>query len=339
MTHEDPLDDRLLQSVLELAERHILQADDAHLPDETLALFIAGGLAGAERDQVIAHLGDCPACRSAASLLMKLEAEAPASISILTRDSTWRRPAPWVLALAASVLAAATIYLLSAGNGNALAKAESEAYATARAQLERGDFDEARKTWAAASEQGVRSDRLLSLKAQVQRKIPSAIALAARGRLTDFGYELGGVAVRGADREQSLAAAQARKTLDQAGSTDLEAVLNHGHALLSMGRSEEALARFQQAQRLSPGAPLGWLGEGIAHFMRNDFNRAERAFRETLQRDSTSVPASINLAMTLEELGRAQEAKEIWLDLGSRPLDDADRRLIDAALNPKAETP
>jgi hypothetical protein len=162
------------------------------------------------------------------------------------------------------------------------------------------------------------------------RRPAEPIALAYAGRLTDFGFEIGGVAARDAGRPGAgIAALRAQEVLNRtSGRSDLGAELNRGHALLMLGRAEEALAEFRRATRRALGEPLAWLGQGLAAFVLNDFAAAESAFRESLRLDPQSAAARLNLAMTLEELGKLDQAVTEWERLLAQPLPEAEARAV-----------
>ncbi|HQU44635.1 MAG TPA: tetratricopeptide repeat protein [Pirellulales bacterium] len=234
-------------------------------------------------------------------------------------------------ALAASLLLAVGLVWgtkLAGRNG-----AESETYRQVAALVVDGKFDEADRAVAEAEHKGLVSDRLKSLHAEATRRIPDPIALAYAGRLSDFGYEPGGIVAR--DMTETWLGKGAKPALEQlraAGSSDLEVPLNRGHALLTLGRSDEAQAEFDAAIELAPNNALAWLGRGLAQFMLDRFAAAADDFRKSLQLDPNSVAAKMNLAMALDELGKREEAMTMWRSLQGESLTDADRKLTDRAL-------
>jgi tetratricopeptide (TPR) repeat protein len=216
--------------------------------------------------------------------------------------------------------------------GNDPAVAERRAYHQAEELLRSGDFDGARAVVAQAGTRGTFSDRLMALEAEAVRRIPAPLALVFAGRLTDFGFEIGGATARGASPGQSGASAEhALKVLSRTGSSDDAVALNRGHALLSLQRPREALAEFQTVVDRSPNSPLAWLGQGLARYALNDYPAAEEAFRTSLRRDPNVIAARINLAMTLAEEGRFDEALSSWEEIlaHSSTLTAQDRRAIE----------
>ena len=224
------------------------------------------------------------------------------------------------------------IAILSPGGGRQLADARF--YDQAKEQLEHGQFDQAEETLSAAEKDGVQSDRLLSLNSQAERHLPAAVALSVAGRLTQFGYDTSGTMTKEFEPLPiSQGAEKALDVLDSARQQELEAMLNRGHALLSLGQAKPALAEFDRAAKLDPKNAFAWLGRGMAGFMLDDYAAAEHDFRAALQLDPNSIAAQINLAMTLVEQGRKGDAIEIWQKLLKQSLSDSDRDLANRALS------
>lgn len=59
-----------------------------------------------------------------------------------------------------------------------------------------------------------------------------------------------------------------------------------------------------------PYEPLAWLGLGNAAHRLEDWNRAQAAYRRALEFDPENLPARLNLALTLQEIGQACEGLE-----------------------------
>ncbi len=351
----DPLVTRLLREIDRAAEAET-PPSDRHPDEETLALFALGELRGPPRDELVRHLSSCAVCRQTAGAIMSLPGMAEAAPSGRTRPGlAWasRKSMGWVgLAAAASLLVALTLVRLEM-RGRSGAATEAEAYAQAADLLGRGQFDEARAVVAESTRRGLDSDRLRSVEAQALRRMPGTVALAYAGRLTDFGFEIGGATARSAAPGPAASRAEeALKVLAPIGSDHETVRLNRGHAFLSLQRPREALAEFQRVARLYPGSALARLGEGLASYALADYPAAEEAFRSSLRLDPVHTAVRINLAMTLAEEGKVDEALAAWSEIMARPegLTDADRRAIEheirdlrearaAVPSPPAETP
>jgi tetratricopeptide (TPR) repeat protein len=236
------------------------------------------------------------------------------------------------LAAAASLLlAVGTLLRMSDPGKFGVAATEGKAYDEALGLTEHGRFDEARAVVAEARRRGTESDRLRSIESQALRQIRGALALAHIGRLTDFGFEIGGATARsavpgraGGQVEQALA------VLAKSSSDDDLVALNRGHALLTLDRPREALAEFQRVTGRTPGAPLARLGEGLAFFALAEYPSAENSFRACFELDPNQITARINLAMTLSEEGKTDLALAAWDEVLAQPqsLSSDDRRAI-----------
>lgn len=75
----------------------------------------------------------------------------------------------------------------------------------------------------------------------------------------------------------------------------------------SAGR-EDAATAWQAAVTRWPESSAAWFGLGNAQFARGDYAAAEEAFRSLLERDASQAAVRNNLALTLAELGRPEEA-------------------------------
>jgi tetratricopeptide (TPR) repeat protein len=331
--------DRLVARLLREIDRAAGEGSpniDRHPDEETLALFALGELRGPERDELVRHLSECAACRQAASSVLTWSelAESVTHPSLERSGSLWRprRAMAWagLAAAACLLLAFATLIRLDVPGRPGMAT-EGEAHAQATDLLQRGRFNEARAVVAEAVRHGIESDRLSSIEAQALRGIPGTIALAYAGRLTDFGFEIGGVTARStAQGHPAGRAEEALGVLSRSGSEDDTIALNRGHALLSLQRPREALAEFQRVAGHTPGSALARLGEGLALFALADYSAAEDAFRACLRLDPEQGAARINLAMTLAEEGKTDEALAAWEEVlaRSRELTDEERRAI-----------
>lgn len=335
-----PSDERLLKRLLREAEAGAAPPPPEHADEEAIALFAAGDLPPAQRDAFVAHLADCRECRALTAHVLKdhvaVEDEAAKQVQRASEKgvpaarsqsaaSGMRR---MILATAAGLLAIMTLGSLYWANSG---PSEATAYLRAREKLERGEFADARALLAAAEKSGVHSERLKSLDAQALREIPAAISLERAGRLSDFGYDLGGVVARDPvsfPYRGGLAAAEAR--LGQGAGNELELLLNRGHLRLTQGNIDAASRDFAAAEKLTPSSPLVHLGKGLAAFLNNDFAGAEQDFRRARELDPRGISAAINLAMTLEERGVDQAAMVIWRELLGRDLPPSERERIRA---------
>ena len=301
-----------------------------HPDEETISLFAQGLLSGAERAELIQHLADCVECRKLASTALSVARIITGEIrtgSPSWWNTTTKRVVPF--ALAATVLVMASLLALVRMPGQGRALSEPQAYAQASNLLQSGQFDRARDVVSQATAQGIQSARLLNLESQAIRRMPAPVALAMAGRLSDLGYDIGGFAARGpgepATREH---AREAYEILARAGSEETTVLLNRGHALLALDRPDEALKIFRGVAARAPGESLAWLGQGLAYYAQDQFVAAEAAFRACLRLAPGNVAAKINLAMTLEEQGKRQQALDVWKSLLALPLSDNDHRQI-----------
>ncbi len=297
-----------------------------HPDEEVLAQFVEGELEATQRDQLIAHLADCDACRELVSLVLQgddrrapHEAQSPA-VSIRPRH---QQRMVW-----AAVAATLLFSMLGTLAWRSLGTSEPEFYDLALARLQSRDFAEARKVVAQAESQGVLSDRLRTLDAQAILQIPQLVSLAHAGSLNHFGYDVGGIVARSASSASAADLQQSAARAPQA-IRSREVLLNRGHLLLLQGNPAQADELFQAVILDQPNDSLAWLGIGLAAYMQYEFAAAERAFQKSLSLQPTSLPAQINLAMTLEDLDRWPEALAIWNRLLQRAsLDETTRAKI-----------
>jgi len=310
-------DDLLLAEMLKRADegRTDTSPDDT-IDEETIALFIEGGLSGDQRDQLLRHLDEHPQTRKAVSHMMRLATEEIKATSeeVIPPSATTTQPTSevrWsqiVLAVAASLLiTTGLVYWMSSG------PSEAGVYGDALAMLHDGRFDKVRAAIKAARQDGVDSPRLRNLDAQAALGIPAELALAHCGSLTDFGYQIDGVIARAPADEDQVARREEASGLLSAIQEPEDAVrLNRGYLLLEQARVDEALATFRSIAEQNDTQPLAWLGLGMAAFMAGDLEQAEMAFRRAIQLDPDQVDARINLTMTLTEQGKLKEAIAAW---------------------------
>lgn len=318
--NEHEADDRqLLGALLRQMETATEASRGCEVDEELLALFAAGALDDAERDDVVRALaGSAEQRRIVSALLSDEESGSENSAAELPEQLTGGISGLRLYLRAAIALSAAAMFVgglvwLSGQNSDS---GEQQFVATAKRQLELSDFDQVLLTVAAAREAGIYSDRLKSLEAQAYRQIPHVIALATVGRVSDFGYGIGGLLARGPNifsNNGDLAAA--KKILGTVDDDQVEVLLNRGHVYLSQGDPDNALDQFTRATECSPNNALACLGCGLAYYMKNDWSRAEAEFRRSLELGGGSSASRWNLAMTLDEQGRWDDSIPLWESL------------------------
>lgn len=164
-------------------------------------------------------------------------------------------------------------------------------------------------------------------------RMPTELALVHTGRLTDFGYEPGGVVARGPIAPAKQRANDAAPAPVQPDNPELTVLLNRGHGELTLGELHAARESFETARHMAPDNPWAALGLGLTDFLLDDFNGAERAFREALALDGHLAAARENLAMTLEELNRPEDALAEWQRLLSEPLSTDEREQVERQID------
>lgn len=329
MTDSRPLDERLLARILQAGSPRTgpLPVSE-HVDEESLALFAEGGLTSHEREELLRHFDVCPDCRHTAALLLT---DSPPVVQMQPMATHQRgRSIRVAWSVAAALLVAVTIFVLRPPKG-ADGVAARQTYDSAARLLATSDFDQVETVLATAKRRGAWSPALSSLEAQVIRRMPSPLALALAGRLTDFGYDVGGVVPRNLPDDPEGRLKSAQSVLADAGSDDVRVLLNRGHVLLSLREADKARREFEAAVKLGPNA-LAWLGLGLANFMLEDFAAAEQAFRQCLQIDGRQIAAKFNLALTLEEAGQPELALEVWKSLQSDELSAEDRAKVEQAI-------
>ena len=330
MTDSHPHDERILAQILDAARPQTGPISESeHVQEESLALFSDGGMTKDERRELLRHLDVCPDCRQAAAWL--LTDAPPVARPQPSVDRRRTRSIHVFLSVAVLVLVTVTIFALRSPRGTDRVAAR-QTYDSAAKLLAASDFNQVETLLAAARRRGAWSPALSSLEAQVIRRMPAPLALAQAGRLTDFGYDVGGVAPRDLPDDPEGRLKSAQSILADAGEEDVRVLLNRGHVLLSLRKADDARREFQAAVRLGPKNSLAWLGLGLANFMLEEFTAAEKAFQRCLQIDRQQIAAKFNLAMTLEENGQPERAMEEWKSLLSVNLSAADRAKVEQAI-------
>lgn len=97
---------------------------------------------------------------------------------------------------------------------------------------------------------------------------------------------------------------------------DAETHVTRGNMLVYMHDPDGAIASMEKAMRLNPRFPDMWLYFlAHAHFMKGEYQRAERLLRERIARTPDTDVARVLLASTLGHLGDKDEARKIWNDV------------------------
>lgn len=338
--------DELLRSILKQTDSGSAADVSAHLDDDTLALFAERALSSPQQSIANEHLATCAECRKLVTCMLADEAVASNSTTAVRSvpllapsnvsppSKTRSMSGMFATIAAATILLAVSLWFAAPTDQNLNARRAQRKYRQAEQLLAQADFDGARSVLSAARQQGVRSDFLISLESQAIRHLPGTLALASAGRLTDFGYDVDGTVARGSTPRTGLN--DARQLLDTVRSEETEVLLNRGHVALSAGEAVSAIPDFQVVTNRDPENIWGWLGLGLAQFVERDLTAAETAFRRCLEIDPQSITAHINLAMTLQEQDRVEEATRIWQSLLDSPLieslSEKDRALVHRAL-------
>jgi tetratricopeptide (TPR) repeat protein len=117
-----------------------------------------------------------------------------------------------------------------------------------------------------------------------------------------------GRAARVLETDQALAAADVASALTLAPLWP-QAQLGAGKVSLRLGRVEEAFLAFDRAAGLDPGNDVAWYNRGYALLKLERYAEAAESFRRVVALDSPfAADAHVNLAVSLAQLGRRQEA-------------------------------
>ena len=125
----------------------------------------------------------------------------------------------------------------------------------------------------------------------------------------------------GVSRQRLGRRAAALAALDQALALDPDLITvhgNRGHVLADMGRWDEAAAAFRKAVTVLPDAAAAWRSLGTACRHGNLLAEAEAAGRRAIALAPDDLEALIQLATTLERIGDADGAAELFAEVARR---------------------
>ncbi len=214
---------------------------------------------------------------------------------------------------------------------------EESGYQAARRGIQDGNVKRVEDIVEAARQKGAGSGRLANLRIQAQRRFAAENALAVKGTLVDYGFELNGQSY-----EKSLPSMDAAEQLIDASFTaavaahpdTLQLRLNFGQFLLEQQPSR-ALEQFLVAERIDPSNALAQTGIGLAMFQSGQEGAAPQALphfekaAELLPRD---LDANLNLAICLTRLGQRDAARRRFETALTLCTDPALRQRIEKAL-------
>lgn len=186
----------------------------------------------------------------------------------------------------------------------------------AASELHEKHFEEARDVATRASELAGRSARLENLRLQADHEAVADVSLKNSGSLTNFGYALDGN--RRPDWHDPVPSEAAQKRAEAFRSAvaefpdDVDLRLNYGNVLLESGNHAPAREQFNEALRADQTNRLARIGLGLADFEEGRFDEARQQFAEATHTEPGDLDSNINLAMTLERLGKRGEAGGVW---------------------------
>ena len=318
---------------------------DSHPSAEDLALAAWEGLNPPQNSPLVRHLATCAACREIFVLLLAPQptsASAVASAANGPVTDSPSIPAPparatrrsWIgVLLSSAALVATAIGLVQRPIGSPPPGVrEALVFSEARQQLEAGHFPQAEQLVANAAARGIVSARLDQLAARAVLGTAGELLVGQPGRLTELGFDLGGVRPRStlpeAERERARRALTWLKDSPQG-----ESLLWRGELLLMLGEATTALEVFREARQDESLAARAWNGMGRALYLQEQYAAASAAFREAIPLDPQSPIPVLNLALALEELEDAPAARAAWTALRDLPgATESDRRRARAAL-------
>lgn len=357
---DDPRE-RLVANLLRATDREWSTGDwakpaplpiDSHPSAEDLALAALEGLNRPRNSPLVRHLATCAACREMFVLLLEPE---PTSASAASSPSqgpvTGSPPTPsptaqatrrsWIgVLLSSAALVATAIGLVQRPIGSPPPGVrEAQVFSEARRQLDAGHFTQAEQLVANAAARGIVSARLDQLAARALLGAAGELLVGQSGRLTELGFDLGGVRPRStlpeAERERVRRALTWLKDDPQG-----ESLLWRGELLLLLGETTTALEVFREARQDESLAARAGNGIGRALYLQEQYASASAAFREAIALDPQSPIPVLNLALALEELEDAPAARAAWTALRDLPgAAESDRRRANAALRQLPDQP
>lgn len=120
---------------------------------------------------------------------------------------------------------------------------------------------------------------------------------------------------QGLEQEQANYHAEAAASYRQAllmGGPDADVAFCLANVLRELGKQREAIERYLQAVEIKPEFVEAWNNLGLALVEIDRREEACLAFRKALEYDATHARTLYNLADTLDELRRSNEAEQYW---------------------------
>ncbi|MGF1580750.1 MAG: tetratricopeptide repeat protein [Gemmataceae bacterium] len=193
---------------------------------------------------------------------------------------------------------------------------EKSGYQLAKKQLAQKHFDKVSPLLKDLARQGIDSGRLSNLRLQSEDGVPTEMTLASVAPLTEFGYEVDGFAPA---MGLPMLGAKAKKQRDrwekavQEHPDSVRLRLNLGYVLLkNWNESDLAGDQFGKVLELDQENTTAHLGLGIVAFQKKQYEKAKAEFVAALKSEPNNPALHLNLAMTLEQLGQQQAARDSW---------------------------
>jgi hypothetical protein len=248
------------------AEGHLVE------DEETLACWEAGLLTPRQRQEIVAHLAECPRCRRELAGMMRRGEfqwiEPEPEVTPARAAGRRRLVAVWLpLAVAASLLVA--VGLLG------------------------------RRSWVSGGRHGIEPGSALALRGKI----------SDYGYLLDGQSAAKGFAPANAELERQR---QALRAATEADPDDRTARLAYGEVLLRVDEPAEAARVFAPLVGADPRDPAARLGLGLARFLGGEIAEAWAEFEAVLAVDPGHTAARLNAAACLAQLGRPAEAERYW---------------------------